>query len=504
MKKTPTKLLATLLLFLASTLFYSCKKDKNKPEIIKPNLVFTALTSTGTLQTFNANNFPEVIRSTDISGLQSGEKVLAIDYRPATGQLYGLGSTNRIYVISSTGKATAVGAGSFTPVISGNIAAFDFNPTVDRIRLVTSTGQNLRLNPETGAVQATDGNINGFANASISSAAYTNNKAGAATTVLFDIDVAANKLYKQDPPNNGTLVEVGNLGLTETGTESSFDISSTGIALATVISSGKSSLYQVNVENGSATNLGSSINTIVGIAIPTQPVAYAVDDVNNLLIFNPTKTETVTKAIIGLQASETILGIDFRPVNGQLYALGSTSRLYTINLSSGAATQVGSSQLLTLLSGTSFGFDFNPLVDRIRIVSNTGQNLRLDPNTGAIAGVDGLLNPGIPSISGAAYTNNFAGTTSTALFDIDFMSDKLYRQDPPNSGALVEIGSLVINVDSASGFDIGGTSGVAYAVLTSGSSTGLYTINLTTGAATLVPGVTFSKPMHGFALGLGF
>ena len=68
--------------------------------------------------------------------------------------------------------------------------------------------------------------------------------------------------------------------------------------------------------------------------------------------------------------------------------------------------------------GTSFGFDFNPAVDRIRIVSNTGQNLRFNPNDGVV-NVDGNLNPGTPSISAAAYTNNFAGTATTSLFAID-------------------------------------------------------------------------------------
>jgi hypothetical protein len=72
------------------------------------------------------------------------------------------------------------------------------------------------------------------------------------------------------------------------------------------------------------------------LAIPTNPVAYAVDESNNLVIFNPSNIGTpVSKAITGLQTGESILGIDFRPVNGQLYALGSTSRLYVLNTSSG-------------------------------------------------------------------------------------------------------------------------------------------------------------------------
>ncbi|MES2619316.1 MAG: DUF4394 domain-containing protein, partial [Bacteroidota bacterium] len=147
------------------------------------------------------------------------------------------------------------------------------------------------------------------------------------------------------------------------------------------------------------------------------------------------------------------------------------------------------------------GFDFNPLVDRIRIVSNTGQNLRVNPADGVTI-VDGMLNPGTPEISAAAYTNNFAGTTSTALFTIDAGSDKLYQQNPPNAGTLVEKGALGVSVDAATGFDIGGTTGTAYAILTSSGATNLYEINTTSGAA--MPKGSFSSPVTGFAIGLGF
>lgn len=119
--------------------------------------------------------------------------------------------------------------------------------------------------------------------------------------------------------------------------------------------------------------------------------------------------------------SETLHGIDFRPVNEQLYALSSTSRLYTINLSSGAAAVAGTGALATWLSGTDFGFDFNPTVDRIRVVKNTGQNLRLNPNDGTVAAVDGSLNPGTPVVTAAAYTNSFAGATTTSLFELTIL-----------------------------------------------------------------------------------
>jgi len=176
--------------------------------------------------------------------------------------------------------------------------------------------------------------------------------------------------------------------------------------------------------------------------------------------------------------------------------------MYTINLGTGTATAVGTSPLSTLLVGADFGFDFNPTVDKIRVVSNTGQNLRLDPVTGAVTAIDGAINPLGATLSAAAYTNNMAGATSTTLFVIDHTTDKLYQQTPPNNGTLVETGSLGINISNANGFDIGSMSQKAYLMATVGTSTKIYSINTTTGAATSV--ADFPNAVKAFAVGLGF
>ncbi|MBL7747416.1 MAG: DUF4394 domain-containing protein, partial [Chitinophagaceae bacterium] len=413
----------TMLTFLTS-----CDKDDDnnmETPVAKPDIIFYGLSNNNTLAKYNANASGSTIANPTISGLPAGEKIIAIDFRPATGQLYGLGSSSRLYIINhETGAATAVGSAPFTPAISGTLVGFDFNPTVDRIRLVTSAGQNLRLHPETGAVAATDMPLNPGSPAVVA-VAYTNSVAGASATTLFDIDINTGKLFKQDPPNNGALVEVGSLGVSS-GNESGFDISPDNmVALASFNISGNSVLHQIDLNTGKATSLGNISIPLIGLAIPTNPVAYAVDNSNNLQIFNLTTPGTpVVKAMTGLQIGETIVGIDMRPATGQLIALGSTSRLYAINMASGAATAISLAPFTTLLSGTTFGFDFNPTVDRIRVVSNTGQNLRLNPITGDIAVVDMTLNGASTSITAAAYTNNFPGATTTVLFDIDPATDK--------------------------------------------------------------------------------
>ena len=484
------------------------------------DLDFYALADGITLDKFSTNSPSYVKKSVQISGLQLGEKLFGIDFRPATGQLYGVGSSSRIYVIDlNSGAARMIGASAFTPAINGSIVGFDFNPTVDRIRIVTNNGQNLRLNPETGAVVSVDGNINinGQPGPMLAAAAYENSIAGAAITTLYSIDLASKKLYRNNPPNAGTLEEVGSLGLNISG-EGGYDIDGkSNIGLAIFKVDGITTLFTVNDETAATTVLATYNKEYSAIAIPTPDVAYAASASNALLIFNPNNADVpVSKPFTGLAAGETIIGLDMRPVNGQLYALGSASRIYTVNAASGATALVGT--LTTALSGTDFGFDFNPVVDRIRIVSNTGQNLRVNPATAA-AIVDANINPTGREITGVAYRNNFAGTTTTVLYDIDATTDKLYRQDPPNAGTLVEIGSLGVDVTAMSGFDIGGTSNNGYALLKSGSTTKLYRVNIDYNAGGSNGGYSggwsygsnllsykrdFSFSVTGFTLGLGF
>jgi hypothetical protein len=143
-------------------------------------------------------------------------------------------------------------------------------------------------------------------------------------------------------------------------------------------------------------------------------ILYGVTTSNQLVRFDSTNPSNVTVVgtITGLQSGENILGIDFRPANGLLYGLRSTGRLYIIDKTNATARLVA--PLSVTLSGTEFGFDFNPVPDRLRIVSNTGQNLRVNPDNGSTI-ADGTLNPGMPTVTAAGYTNNFPGATSTTL-----------------------------------------------------------------------------------------
>ncbi len=235
-------------------------------------------------------------------------------------------------------------------------------------------------------------------------------------------------------------------------------------------------------------------------------LVYAVDSGNSLLTFDSATPGTIGSSvgISGLQAGESIRGIDFRPANLGLFALGSTSRLYSVNQTTGAASQVGVAGAFNL-NGASFGFDFNPVPDRIRVTSDADQNLRLNPGDGTLTATDSALayalgdpNAGAnPNVVGSAYTNSFGpsprATPGTTLYGIDSALDILVTQNPPNAGTLNTVGALGFNTSDLVGFDIVSTGGVdlAFASLTTpgAASSGLYAINLSTGAATLVGGI---------------
>ena len=201
--------------------------------------------------------------------------------------------------------------------------------------------------------------------------------------------------------------------------------------------------------------------------------------------------------VTGLSGSDTsIIGIDYRVQDGRLYGVGNQGGIYAIDPETASATLV--SQLTVTLAGNSFGVDFNPAADRLRIISDTGQNLRHNVDTGGTTIVDTPLGytAGVTAtgLTGAAYVNNdLDANTGTTLFDIDASLDQVAIQSPPNAGSLVAAGRVTVDVDTAVGFDIYTSleDGVAvdnrgYAALTVGGVSGFYSVNLFTGRALLI------------------
>ena len=500
------------------------------------------LTEAGQLASFNSDKPETLISNQTITGLVANDSLIGIDYRPADGKLYGVGSLGNIYIIDplttraelkSKMTADATDMTNAYTAITGNVTlmSVDFNPAADRLRVIGNDGQNLRINVDTGAT-TTDGVLNGAANAQVTSAAYTNSFAGTANTKLYDIDVSNDRVYLQDPPNNGTLAAFSPLGVNAEGS-SSFDIdgvNNQGYAVLTV--AGNTQFYKINLATiGAATpvstlvgNLPTALQKVRGIAMkPAKDAGTRVQGLsanNQLISFKASQPNDVTTiAITGLQASEKIVGIDYRlrtdvaGKSGVLYGLSNSGNLYTIDALTGLASSrialVADSTDSTLafagLSGDRFSVDFNPAADRLRVISNNGQNLRINVDTGATT-TDGILN-GVSNtqVTAAAYTNSFAGMVSTtALFDLDSNSNNLLKQTPPNDGKLESIGSLAVTLGLNSGFDIaGGDNGLVLASITdtSTNTSSLYRINLTTAATTPAVSVNGSANLQASKIG---
>ncbi|MFJ3666963.1 DUF4394 domain-containing protein [Streptomyces sp. NPDC090106] len=203
------------------------------------------------------------------------------------------------------------------------------------------------------------------------------------------------------------------------------------------------------------------------------------------------------RVVTGLSGDTKLVGIDHRVQNNLMYGLGDKGGIYTITTPPTTADVVVTkvSQLQVALYGTTFDIDFNPAADRLRVISDYGQNLRHNLNDHTTV-TDSALN--IPpattaaqGVTAAGYTNNdLVGSTGTTLIDIDTFNDQVVIQSPPNAGSLVTTGLLGFDAGTNAGLDIfsyltnGKTTSIAaFASLTPyGASTpSLYSLNVLTG-----------------------
>ena len=210
---------------------------------------------------------------------------------------------------------------------------------------------------------------------------------------------------------------------------------------------------------------------------------YGVDENNNLVTFDSSAPGMILSSV-GISGIDNSLGaLDFRPINGVLYGLGSDRVVYTINTGTGAATAVSG---VLALAGTNFAFDFNPTIDRLRIVSNTNDNYVFNPNDGSLTVATQVMyaagdpNSGAnPDITAGAYTSSIFGAAAgtTQLYSIDTALDVLTTQ-ANSAGTLNTVGSLGVDLGSRTSFDISGPDAFAF------NDNNLYRVNLATGALT--------------------
>lgn len=239
----------------------------------------------------------------------------------------------------------------------------------------------------------------------------------------------------------------------------------------------------------------------VSLTLPASAHAaealHGITVANELVTFHSDSPGAIRHRVpvSGLAEGDRLIAIDSRPETGQLYGLGASSRVYVLNPVSGAARAAGN-PFSPLLAGSNFGFDFNPVADRIRVVSDGRQNLRLNPDDGQVAGQDNPIeyaegDPGAgsnPSPGGAAYTP----ADPTQLLIIDSARDALALQDPPNQGTLKTVGPLGVDLGEPVGFDIAADNRAWVTGRRGGGATELFLIDVAKGtlsAGALRPGV---------------
>lgn len=263
---------------------------------------------------------------------------------------------------------------------------------------------------------------------------------------------------------------------------------------------------------------------------PARETVLALTADHVLLRINAGQPQRVLASVPvrGLPAGEQLVGMDFRVARGVLYALGQSGQLYTLDATTGQLAAVGTAAPAVALRGTRFELDFNPAADRLRVVSDAGQNLRYHPDTGAVVDFD-PQQPGTqpdpdltfaqgdvqhghpPLVLAAGYTYNQQNDKLTTNFAIDGRQGTLVVQGSregvtpvvsPNLGVLRTVGPLGTGPLAAATLDISDVNNTALAALrtVADGRTRLYRLNLDTGVATLVGTVAGGQPLLGMAI----
>jgi hypothetical protein len=270
-----------------------------------------------------------------------------------------------------------------------------------------------------------------------------------------------------------------------------------------------------------------------------------------LLRFRSTSPNTSTTLdVTGVTAGDVLVGIDFRPATGQLFALGvndgaNTASLYRLDPLSGIAILVGSAGGIAFIDGvgaavdlppttSGYGIDFNPLTDQLRVTTGTGVNFRVYPGGAPIDGdlggspgshsgtnpdgpLTGLL-VGSTGVSGVAFTNNYPqsfGSPVVTAYTLDPDANGFYTFQSPNTGSLqyfmaITLNGSALDFTAVGGFDISEARNrvvnstkeeFAYAALTVAGAAHLYEISLDNGAAVDLGPIGGGTPLSGLAVG---
>ncbi|HXS35928.1 MAG TPA: DUF4394 domain-containing protein [Flavipsychrobacter sp.] len=527
-------------------------------------------------------NAPSAITALDtVSGMASGQTLVAIKFNAANGMLYGLGynagSTNaQLYTISTTATsgmymATALSSSTVSLNLgSGNSVGFDFISTFsNQIKVVGTNGNTYTISATDGSVLSTGttspayatGDLHSGTTAAVGATAYTNGFYGADAMSEFGYDLNNNDIVRFDSTDFTTLHTVGAFGLTlalgsAVGMDTWYDTGAhiNHIYMVATGITGGSMLYEVNRTTGIAANIGvigSGSITVRDIAVQRMHDTTALSghlmaalslNMRNLELFDANNPGTIRNviSISGVTSGQTMMAIDFRPANLMLYGLGynATSKayqIYTINMSTGAATAVNSTPFNLDLGSTANGnvaFNFDPVTDMIRVIgtssSSANVNVQIYPTTGAVAATDssimymsGDVNAGMTANLGSvAYTNGYNNAKSTQQIGIDNTTGAMVMFQAGSSAAMSTLISLTgildgvlglgannngyidIYYDSISNSNVGylATNTYGNADVTDGNYSNFYTLDPSSGSTSKVSSVGPGVPVKSMAV----
>ena len=315
---------------------------------------------------------PATSTATTITGVETGEKLVGIDFRAQDDALYALGvnataNTATLYTLdTATGEATAVGtpgAIAFVDAVGGVVDlpdasagySIDFNNVTDRLSVVTKSGLNFRVDPSTGnpvdgdtglagTVAGTnpDGAINGLPAGStgVVGTAFATDPAQPGVATQYTLDAGSDALFTQDATKSGTqsgrvnLAGKSNAALNFTAV-GGFDIAG-GVGVAALTAGGSTHLYQINLATGATTDLGTAPAGLKALAV--APSAGSVAFTGDVFVAAEADgavdvTLTRTGGTFG-EVSVTVTATDGTATAGSDYTAGP----YTVTFAAGQST----------------------------------------------------------------------------------------------------------------------------------------------------------------------
>ena len=225
------------------------------------------------------------------------------------------------------------------------------------------------------------------------------------------------------------------------------------------------------------------------VATSAQAAGWIVGlvDGKSIVTIDPATRKVATT--VAIKGAGPILGIDVRPADGMLYGIANDGTIVTIDVKTGQATMKSKLSEAWKAGGTTT-FDFNPVADRLRLMSSDGTSFRVNVDDGKVTVdgshkfKDGDANAGkTPKVVAGAYSNSYKGTTATALYNVEATTGMLVTQAPPNDGVLNTVGPLGVKLNGAVAFNIVAQGENNSAWLATGGA--LYAVDLKTGKATM-------------------